>query len=245
MFSFSTKLLTILALLGGLVISARAQQEPDIHLNSIRMSSYKKQADQGVRGDSAFLEFVINNLLERPEDVAFLSNRDLLTPLCIKHCGRSEVIVYDTLKDNRIVDVHLHTTPFDSVAHTFSYFPGEDSLVEMIDSMPAYGAVYQRPVMMIDSIGIIWGGKSLTVPATAYRDMYDPNLCDSDIFHQPVMAYPSLSGDYLYVYLFGGKGRDSYFAKLIFDQDRYIKKIVTEYQDLVDYDAFRWDFLGY
>ncbi|MDX2247446.1 MAG: hypothetical protein SF052_11750 [Bacteroidia bacterium] len=224
-----------------------AQSEPDIHLNSIRHSPYKKKTDTGIQGDSAFLEFVIQKVLDGPQDLIFVANRDLLTPLCIKHCGRTEVIIHDTLKIRKqpVVDIRLKTLPFDSVSHTYTWFEGEDSLIETIDGLPAYGAVFGKPGRMIDSLSVTVGGKKLQVPREAFAGLYDPNLCDNDFFHQPIMAYPSLNGDFLYLYIFGGKDANTYFAKLIFDQKRYLKKIVAEYDDLIRYDALRWDFIGY
>ena len=59
------------------------------------------------------------------------------------------------------------------------------------------------------------------------------------------MGYPSLNGDYFYIYIYGGTGSDTYFAKLIFDKNNYIKKIVTEYADLSQFGALRLGFIGY
>ncbi|MEZ4777273.1 MAG: hypothetical protein R3D00_29120 [Bacteroidia bacterium] len=243
--TFSLRLLLAVLLTVSCCGEILAQQEPAIHLNSIRHSPYKKKTETGVQGDSAFLEFAIRNLLDGQQDLIFISNRDLLRPLCIKHCGSSEVMIHDTLIGQSEVDIHLKTIPFDSVSHTYTWFEGEDSLVETIDGLPAYGGVYGRPKMMIDSLTVSVGGKQLIVPKEAFADLYDPNLCDSDLFLQPVMAYPSLNEKFLYLYIFGGANANTYFAKLIFDQDRYLKKIVAEYDDLISYDSFRWDFIGF
>ncbi|MEZ4829674.1 MAG: hypothetical protein R3C61_25820 [Bacteroidia bacterium] len=243
--TFFFRLLLATLLTGTFCVEALAQKEPDIHLSSIRHSPYKKVTDAGVQGDSAFLEYAIRNLLDGAQDMIFISNRDLLTPLCVKHCGAAEVIFHDTLRGGIEVDIHLKTIPFDSTTHTYTWFEGEDSLVETIDGLPAYGALKGKPRQRIDSLVISIDGKVLTIPREAFADLYDPSLCDDGLFLQPAMVYPSLSGKFLYLYIFGGEGVNTYFAKLIFDRDRYLKKIVAEYDDLILFDSFRWDFIGY
>ena len=220
-------------LLPGLMFS---QEEYETHLASIRASSSQ---------DSAFVEYVIKQLLDGPQDLVFVSNRNLLDGLCVSHCSRQLVEIHDTLAKGKLVDIKLETSAFDTAAHQFSYFPGSDSLIETIDGLAAYGAVDALPTHQITALRVKWGKRNLDIPADAFENLYNPNLCNSEIFHQAVMAYPSIDGKYLYVYIYGGQGAGTYFAKLIFDKKRYIKKIVSEYSDLIRYNAFRWEFIGY
>lgn len=191
------------------------------------------------------MEYVIRNHLERPQDVVFISNRDLLKSLCVAHCGDEEVTIHDTLHDKRIVHIYLRTAAFDSAAHGYGYYPGEDSLIETIDGLPAYGGTYELPRTYIDSLSVQINGKTVKVPEDAYRDLYNPNLCESELFRQPIAAYPSGSGTYFYLYLYGGQSSDTYFTKLIFNKKKFLKKIVIEYPDLIDYQALRPDFIGF
>ena len=214
-----------------------AQTDQSLHLNSIRFSPNK--------ADSAFLEYVIRNLLERPQDVMFVSNRDLLTSLCVAHCDEKELTIHDTLNDKRIIHFYLRTATFLPEIHEYTYYPGEDSLIETIDKLPAYGGTYSLPATYIDSFSVTLNGKTVKVPEDAYADLYNPNLCDSELFRQPVEAYPSSDGDYFYLYLYGGSSSDTYFTKLIFNKKRFVKKIVAEYPDLIDHGALREDFIGF
>ncbi|MCB0852466.1 MAG: hypothetical protein KDD63_09600 [Bacteroidetes bacterium] len=223
----------------------KGQPEYQTHLNSIRNSSFKEKTENGWIGDSAFIEFVISEVLDGPEDIIFISNRDLLTPLCIKHCASSQVSIYDTLEDGRIIDFHIEAENFDPESHEFSYFEGEDSLIETIDGFPAYGGTFSTPKVGIKSMTAKIGKKKIKVPPEAYADLYNPNFCNNELFSQSVMAYPSLSGEYFYLYIYGGSGSDTYFAKLIFDKKDYIKKIVVEYADLIAFGSLRWGFIGY
>lgn len=231
----------LLSLLG----MAWGQKEPQVHLQSIRNASYEAEGPMGAASDSAFLEYVIQFLLEEPQDVMFVSNRDLLQSLCVSFCSKQSVEIHDTLKGGRIASIEVFTTAFDSTAHDFMYFTGDDSLIKAIDGRRVFGAVDRKPLSQVDSMHIKVGKRSLKIPREAYEDLYDPNLCNAGFFQQPVGAYPSLSEDYLYVYIYGGRSSGIYFAKLIFDKKRYIKKIVAEYEDLIQYGAIREDFIGY
>lgn len=247
-YTFHTRVLLVILFLLGIISSTTqflyAQSEHLDHIESIRQSYYKGKAENGWKGDSAFIEHVIQNVLEGPQDQMFITNRELLNPLCIAHCGRNEIIIHDTLEDNRMIDIELQLQPFDTASHQIIYME-TDSLIELIDSLPAYGGVENIPTWEIDTLKVRIGGKELFIPKEAYANLYEPNLCANELFRKGVMAYPSKEENYFYVYIYGGAGADLYFAKLIFDEERYLKKIVTEYADLSEFDAFRWDFIGY
>lgn len=238
--------LLLLVLWGYVAPALRAQDEPAIHLQSIRQSSYRGQNAYGPTGDSAFLEFTMRSLLAGPQDAAFISNRDLLQSLCLAACDSHSVTLHDTIATNgQVVAVHLWQEPFVAAAHSYAYFEEDSSLIESIDGEPAYGAGDRLPTWQLDSLSIRWGKRSLKVPPAAWAGLYDPNFCDADLFRRPVAAYPALSGRYLYVYLYGGTGAGTYVAKLIFDQKRYLTRIIAEYPDLRRYEVFREDFIGF
>lgn len=227
------------AFIGTLMVMSfgLAQSSTDMHINSIRYAPNK--------ADSSFIEHVIQSLLDRPQDVVFLSNRDLLTSLCVSHCSDEELTIHDTLKNGKIIHMYLRTKAFNPTEHAFSYYPGEDSLIETIDGLPAYGGTYQMPQFSIDSLSVVINGKDLKIPEDAYADLYNPNLCESEFFRQPVAAYPAEEGDYFFLYLYGGSSSDTYFTKLIFNKKRFLKKIIAEYPDLIDHGALREDFIGF
>jgi hypothetical protein len=213
-----------------------AQGEPQIHLQSIQARS---------AADSAFLSYTLQHTLAHPGDRQFIANRDLLRSLCVSVCSQDSVIIHDSLADGTPLYLALYASAFDPSAHRYQYFPGPDSLLRSIDSLPAYGAVEALPSQRLDSLVIRLDGRPLVIPAEAYRCFYQPNFCQLGLFQQPVAAYPSLDGRYLYLYLYGGQGAGTYFAKLAFDRERYLTHLITEYAALRQHQAFRIDFLGY
>ena len=212
------------------------QEEPRVHIRSILGTS---------SADSLFLRHMLRQGLESSPDRAFVANRDLLRPLCVAVCSADSLVIHDTLSDGAPFHLALYTRPFEPDSHQYSYFPGADSLIESIDGRPAYGAVDQRPTRQVDSLSVRIGKRHLIVPPAAYASFYEVNLCQLGYFQQPVMAYPSLSEKYLYLYLHGGEGASTYFAKLIFDRERYLTRMVAEYSLLRETGAIRPDFLGF
>ncbi len=237
--------LLIIAILFALPIPILAQEEHDLHLASIRASRYKKVSPQGIQGDSAFIEYAIEYLLEAPQDVMFISNRELLEAFCVNLCREDSLHIHDTLRRNKMIDVYVMTRPFEADSHQISFYPGEDSLVKAIDGRKIFGAVDDLPTVQIDSIGMKIGNRDVYIPPEAYRDLFQPNLCEGGYFRRPLMVYPSRNGEYYYMYLYGGRSSGTYLAKLIFDKKNYIKKIVAEYEDLIQYDCIRPGFLGF
>ena len=165
----------LLSLLG----MAWGQKEPQVHIQSIRNASYEAEGTMGSASDSAFLEYVIQFLLEEPQDVMFVSNRDLLQSLCVSFCSKQSVEIHDTLKGGRIASIEVFTTAFDSTAQDFMYFTGDDSLIKAIDGRRIFGAVDRKPLSQIDSMHIKVGKRSLKIPKEAYEDLYYPNLCNT------------------------------------------------------------------
>ncbi|MEO0896412.1 MAG: hypothetical protein AAFY71_08450 [Bacteroidota bacterium] len=222
-----------------------AQAEHELHLATIRGSSFKKETKRGIEGDSAFIEHVIRNILEEPHDVMFVSNRLLLPTLCLSECSETGLIIHDTLGKRKELYIEIFTRKFDPQRHDIVYEQEENGLIQEIDGLIPYGAVESLPATVIDSISMRLGRRNIPVPKEAYQDLYNPNLCDGGYFKQPLSAFTSMNGDYIYLYLYGGESSGTYFAKLIFDKKRYIKKIVAEYQDLIRYGGIRPDFIGF
>ena len=118
-------------------------------------------------------------------------------------------------------------------------------MLKAIDWHKIFGAVDKLPTTQIDSISMTIGKRQIEIPIDAYRDLFEPNLCEGGYFKQPLEVYSSLDGEYYYMYIFGGESSGTYVAKLIFDKKRFIKKIVAEYEDLIQFGSFRPDFLGF
>jgi hypothetical protein len=239
------KITLLLFVLACFCSAAFAQKEPGIHLASIRNSSFKPATPQGRGGDSAFLEYVIREVLESPEDIRFVSNRELLTPLCVQYCSEDILVLDDSTKGDKVKFI-LKTRPYRPEGKSLTFrVASSDSLISGINGKPAYGAVTQLPEKEIDTLILRINGKPLKVPREAYSDLFNPNMCEFDLFQQGIEGYYSLEGSFLYLYIYGGEGQNLYVAKLIFDRQQYLKKVVVEYPELLRYRVMRETFIGY
>jgi len=230
----------LLCLLVGIIFVStsplQAQVEPDVHI----------QAILGRTGpDSALLAHVLRERLVRPYDKRFIADRDLLTPLCVSICTSDSVFIKDTLPDGTPFKLKWFTQTFQPEFHSYTYFPGKDSLIREIDGLPAFGAVDSFPARRTDSMVLLIDGQEVFIPREAYSIFYEVNLCHLEYWHQPLMVYPSLDGRFLYVYLYGGEGTGLYFAKMVFDRSTYLTYIASEYGELRRFGAIRPDFVGY
>jgi hypothetical protein len=228
----------VLLLLGGLPASA---QEPAIHLHAIRSSKHKPMTPQGAGGDSAFLEYVLRELVADSPDSMFISDRSLLSPLCVDHCSSNRLLIRDSIQQIEIRAYASELSPSDSLA--FQRDAGGRIL--SLGGLPAYGALKDQPRRRIDSLSIHIRGRQLLIPQEAYAGLFEPNFCDYAFFTRGIEAYPSLDQRYLYLYIYGGEGPGMYFAKLIFDRERYLRQIVAEYPALLRYRVIGDRFIGY
>jgi hypothetical protein len=75
--------------------------------------------------------------------------------------------------------------------------------------------------------------------------LYNGNICSNFSLFKQIEAYESLNGEFIYIYLFGGNSAGTWFAKLIFDHDKYVTRIVTDYYPLSIHGSFKSSFIGY
>ncbi|MEM9986828.1 MAG: hypothetical protein AAF804_17175 [Bacteroidota bacterium] len=216
--------------------AAQSASEAALHLRSIWGSTTQ---------DSLFLEHMLRGLLKDSPDQSFVSNRELLRPLCVSSCARDSVVIHDTLQGGEWVTLRLTLGEFEPDSHLIEYAPGPDSLIEAIDDRPAFGAIDRLPESQISSMSLLIDEQEVLIPPSAFRCFYEVNLCGMEYFLQPAMSYPSLDENYLYLYLYGGQGAGTYLAKLVFDRDRYLTRIVAEYPLLQKAQAIRPDLVGF
>jgi hypothetical protein len=105
--------------------------------------------------------------------------------------------------------------------------------------------VFFLPKKEFNSIEISVNGKQLYIPHYAYTNLYNPLTCEYDSMMKSISLYSSLDKRFIYMYIFGGNAADTYMAKLIFDHEKYITRIIVEYVDLSCYGSFRKSFIGF
>ncbi|MDC8005180.1 hypothetical protein POV27_14050 [Aureisphaera galaxeae] len=218
------------------------------HLQSIDTTFFPGRSqtnwDSIVNANRAFVDYTIEKLLDKPSDSCFISNRNLLRKLKDVHCDDQKTVIQDTLTKGEAIKVMLIAGKFDPNKHSIK-INKESSFFESVDGAFPFGGQYGGIEVKIEQIRITIDGKPLQIPKKSYGNLYNPSLCGHTSFVRSIEVYESLSGDYIYLYIFGGNAASTYFAKLIFDKTQFLTKIVSDYYPMSIHGSFRADFIGY
>lgn len=194
-------------------------------------------------GSESLAEHVIDKLLKNPSDQHFISNRNLLTKLNIERCDSSLIIVSDTLISSDKIKVEICFDQFEVNKHKIEF--SEKNSIHKIDNRFPYGGQFGLPQTNISRLKINIGNRTVAIPDSAFSDLFNVNVCNTYSFFRQIEVYESLNGEFIYVYLFGGNAAGTWFAKLIFDHQKYLTRIVSDYVPLSSHGSFRDGFIGY
>lgn len=117
-------------------------------------------------------------------------------------------------------EVHLSLSKFNSSVSTFIhlYFKGES------------------PYRQLDSIFIVTHSHfHVNIPAVAYEGLINNNICEvaaggkkKVFFSSNYKAYYSKDKRRMYIYMTGGADKDQYEVTWIFENDKFIKRVLTK-----------------
>ena len=235
----------------ALVSQGQIQEEYKIHLNSIDTAYYPghiiDRTDTVFNANRAFIDYTIKNFLINPSDIQYISNRTILPKIKQTTCDSVQSKINGILPTGETIEVQIQTGQFDSTNHTISRYKEEvyGDAIEKIDGQIPYGGGFDIPNNEIHNFSIKINGKKLKIPKTAYQNLFAPNICNETHFDRKIEAYTSIDGQFIYIYIYGGDGASTYFAKLIFNKEKYLTKIVADYYSLSIHSSFRNSFIGY
>ena len=205
-----------------------------------RIISYESIRLCGLK-DTTFLDYALCNLIH-PNDRVYISDRNLLTAIPITKCTKSLIEMKGKVLDKEIL-IEIKTKDFDSTLNDIQKNENKDNI--SINGFYPFGSFYSDAKLQFESISMKINGKSLIIPDSAFVNLYEPNLCEYSDFTRNLMAYTSEDGKNIYLYIYGGSGADNYFAKLIFDQEKFVAKWVTDYLPLSCFGCFSKCFIGF
>lgn len=199
---------------------------------SLRLSGLK---------DTTFLDYALNNIIQ-PKDRMYISNRNLLSAIPVTICTKYLIEMKDSVFGKEIL-IEIKMKDFDSTLNSIQRNENKDNV--SINGFYPYGSFYSDPILQFESISIKINGNSLIIPDSAFINLYEPNLCEYSGYTRNLMAYPSEDGKNIYLYIYGGSGADNYFAKLIFDQEKFVARWVADYLPLSGFGCFSECFIGF
>ena len=214
------------------------------HIEHIRNNSRIGEIDGKEHDPKYFVDYVIENLIQKSEYKKYITDRKLLRRLKNNICWDRYVLIKDSLSNGEEIRIEIETKSFNSEDHQLKYGSKSNFLIEVDEKYP-FGSVYSNePDKELESLSIQIGSRELKTSIEEYQNIFEPKFCNFGSHQRITEAYED--GENIYVYIFGGEAADSYFAKLIFNTDvGYITSIIANYGPLSDYGSFGSHFIGY
>lgn len=233
----------------SLSLVAQDTLEYQTHMKSIDKAYFYEDTvymgDDIVTGNinRLFVDYAIKHLITNPNDKYFISNRRKLRQLKTISCDSKGIFIKDKLSDGKRCEVKMEVQPFDSAKHSIVMI--DKYFVSSIDGEYPYGGEYAFPDFETTKLSIKINGVEIYIPKDAYKNLFDVNVCTLDGFDRPIEVYESLNGKYIYMYIYGGQNASTYYAKLVFNRERYITRIIADYYALSIHHSFWPNFMGY
>lgn len=183
----------------------------------------------------SYKQFLKRYVLQKPSDLKYVSCLKLLPKLKIISCDSIKTKLKGKLKTGESVVIYLKNKKFNPKKHMIVYRrteEGEIAYTKSIDGQIPWGGEYGLPNYEIELLSININGKEVSIPKSAYQNFYDFNVCkDWGPSYRRVEGYTSIDGRFIYIYLEGGNAAGRYLAKLVFDKDKYLTRMIADHVD--------------
>ena len=126
-------------------------------------------------------------------------------PQIAKGIAKGNTIVFE----GKEIQVTLATEKFDKDKHSFKYHKEYRDVIEKIDGKLFWGTDGNMPKKEYKSIEVKIGGKQVSIPQSAYSDLYQPNLY-TDLNFVYNFVYYDKDNDILYIVANNGDGAGAY-----------------------------------
>ena len=124
-------------------------------------------------------------------------------PQIAKGIAKGNTIVFE----GKEIQVVLSTEKFDKSKHSFKYHKEYRDIIEKIDGNPFWGTDGNIPKEAYKSIEVKIREKQVSIPQSAYSDLYEPNLYTDLNF-----VYYDKDSDILYIVANNGDGAGAYMV---------------------------------
>jgi hypothetical protein len=172
--------------------------------------------------------------LVNPADSIYVMDRKQLERVAGMTCNEKVVMIKSKLQNGDKIEIRIEKGDFEPTKHqiylndTIPEIVNGRKLYDMlevknlIDNRYSYGIDGDMPRTEIKSMSIKWKDINLSIPDSAFSNLYEPYLC---LDYLPVEAY-IFKDQYLYIYISGSDAAGSYSVKFVFDKRKYITRIV-------------------
>ncbi|MEO5931255.1 MAG: hypothetical protein ABIR47_15080 [Candidatus Kapaibacterium sp.] len=181
------------------------------------------------------LEYLKLGLVMRPGDMIFVEPPDPMRR--VEHVASSREMIHmaGVLQSGNSYDICIASKPFIRARHRLGYEKtqgNEMAFLTTIDGRKFYGTDGGIPQTELSVIAIRTNGRALSIPRSAYADLYNPNIVEDTISY--IEAYESGNGDYLSILMNGSDAAGSYKVQWVFDHHRYVTRLLSTDETLTD-----------
>ena len=174
--------------------------------------------------------------LLQPKDSIFIQNRKKLEALKGRKCNDSMLVFHTKTKSLEPLLIEIKFKRFEKGKHqlhladtTYKMVNNKKTIDRVfiknrIDGERSFGNDGEVPKKEIKSIRIVWNKKTLLIPKSAYKNLFELEHCSE---FMPAEAYLSKTKKYLFVYLNGSIGGGIYAVKWVFDRKAYVTRIIS------------------
>lgn len=225
-----------------ILIELDAQIDFEKHIESIKKEVFFSEDSIGkFNVNERTVEYALAYLVKNNIQKKYITNRKLLNKINLKKYRRNESIhYYGVLNNGKQIELKIKFKKFYKKNHKVI----ENKILESIDGLIPYGAFYGLPLYEIKSFSLTVNNRKIKIDSSVYRKFY--GMFEGRRKTLPIELYSSFDGSFIFVYIDAGNAADSYFAKLIFDNNKYLTEIVATYEELLNWRKFgNSNFLGF
>ena len=124
-------------------------------------------------------------------------------PIIAKGIAKGNTIVFE----GKEIQVALSTEKFDKNKHSFKYHKEYRDIIEKIDGEPFWGTDGNMPKREYKSIEVKIRGKQVSIPQSAYNDLYE-----SYLYTEFNSVHYDKDNDILYIVTLNGDGAGAYMV---------------------------------
>lgn len=127
---------------------------------------------------------------------------------------------------NDNIQVTISGGKFSPYKHKLGYF--EEKYLVKIDSKPFFGNYGKVPKTTIENVSVVIDNDSVSIPATAYSDLYNPifTVREGGVQKSNNKVYLSADGHKMYIYMLKQESGGSYEVTWVIQDKKYLRRVV-------------------
>ncbi len=182
-----------------------------------KRESFTKIQDKSVRADIA--SFAMAGLDES-------AGKHPLRKLELKAIGNDSIAF-----EGNGITVKIKSGFFDATKYKLGYYTNTETgkkYLTKINGKPFYGDYGTIPKTTIASITVLFGADTVTIPAEAYADLYNPIFSYNENGVQKYInnVFLSADGKKVYIYMLKREAGGSYEVTWVLQDGKYVRRVV-------------------